>query len=112
MAKIFTITDDIRQIAADAIDDLIDQLGKTCRLVYPPTFSSCSCSDTIGKKGPHVWGHGGYGPRGGNTGCSLCGGSGQIATEETEEVTLLCNWDIRTFEKLKNTDIEIRLRQS
>lgn len=113
MAKIFQITNAIRKIAADAIDDLIDQLGKDVRLVYPPTSSSCTCSpDLIGKKGPSIWSTGGPAPSSlaGTTGCPLCGGSGKQYSSHTDDIKLLCNIDIKTFENIKG--IDVRLRQS
>jgi hypothetical protein len=109
MAKIFQISNAIRRIAQDAIDDLIDQLGKDVKLVYPPTPVPCSCGqDLIGKKGPHIWSHGGPSPRVGS--CVYCGGSGQKHQEQTETIRLLCNWDSRTFDRITNPDI--RMRQS
>lgn len=111
MAKIFEITSAIRKIASDAIDDLIDQLGKTVKLVYPPIAVPCTCSpDLIGKKGPGVWSTGGPAPSttGGTTGCPLCGGSGKQYEESTENVVLLCNFDMKTFENLKGIDVRVR----
>ncbi len=84
MAKLFTITDDIRAIGSNAIDDLIDQLGKDCRLVYPPTLVPCSdcAADPIGDKPANAWVTGGaFSPPDGTV-CAMCGGS-QYRAEET-----------------------------
>lgn len=93
MGKIFTITPGIRQIASDAIDDLINQLGKPCRLVYPPIYTACpNCVfDPIGNKSSNRYKHGGPVPfQFGN--CPMCNGAGREATFPTEVVTLLCAW--------------------
>lgn len=93
MGKIFTITDDIRNIASKAIDDLIDQLGKRCRLVYPPTYTLCpNCIfDSIGNKSSNHYKHGG--PVSFDSGiCPMCNGVGREATFPTEIINLLCAW--------------------
>lgn len=113
MAKIFEITSQIRQIASDAIDDLIDQLGKDVKLVYPPIASPCTCAtDLVGKKGASIWQTGGPAPASwsGTTGCPLCGGSGKQYTPSSNTIKLLCNIDIKTFENIGG--IDVRLRQS
>lgn len=113
MAKIFEITSAIRRIAADAIDDLIDQLGKDVKLVYPPIPVPCTCAnDTIGKKGPGIWSVGGPAPKtwAGQTNCPLCNGEGKQYEESSDTIKLLCNFDLKTFENLKG--IDVRLRQS
>ena len=110
MAKIFEITNDIKKIASDAIDDLIDQLGKACILYYPPTWEACSCSDPIGKKGSNIWSTGGPSPISGPINCGLCNSTGRKAIHATETVQFLCNWNINAFQTIKGVDI--RLRQS
>lgn len=86
MGKIFTLSDDIRQIASDSIDDLIDQLGKPCRLVYPPLGAPCTgCG---GAPAGH-WVTGGGATVGQGAACPLCGGAGLVYTEASETVTLL-----------------------
>ena len=104
MAKIFEITDDIRQIAADAIDDLIDQLGKQCRLVYT-AFIPCDCVDG----GNHGLG-GGPIPIDNTLGCPFCRDTpGKKAVEITEDIILLCNWDVKYFKSIP--EIRILLEQ-
>lgn len=92
MGKIFTITNDIRQIASDAIDDLINQLGKPCRLYYPPKIVNCpNCTpDTIGHKSLTIYKSGGPVPFSFGA-CPICQGSQQQRFDvQTEIVTLLC----------------------
>jgi hypothetical protein len=109
MAKIFEITDSIRQIASNAIDDLIDQLGKDVKLVYKPIFVPCDCArDLIGRKGPHVWQTGGPSNVAGPTSCVLCNGTGKKEIVATDNIKLLCNIDIKGFETLPETDIRVR----
>lgn len=113
MAKIFQVTSRMRQIISDAIDDLIDQLGKNVKLVYPPIAVPCTCqADLIGKKGPGIWSTGNPSPKSwsGTTGCPLCNGEGKQYEESSDTIVLLCNTDIKTFENIKG--IDVRLRQS
>jgi len=53
LAQLFEVSDDIKAIAQAGIDDLIDQLGKDCRLIYPSKMDDCiNCvlvQDPIGK---------------------------------------------------------------
>lgn len=99
MGKIFTLTNDIKQIASDAIDDLIDQLGKQCRLVYSGIKTDCpNCIfDPQSKKSTGIYKAGGPRPFPNRTICPVCRGAGQIDTTSTEVVTLLCNWNPRDF---------------
>lgn len=99
MGKLFTLTDDIKNIARDAIDDLIDQLGKTCTLVYPPKWVDCAnaATDPVGHKGANRWVNGGasqFNPLGV---CSLCNGEGKIAQEVTDDVVMLLAWEPSKF---------------
>jgi hypothetical protein len=91
MGKVFTLTADIRQIAQDAIDDLLDQLGKACRLYYPPRLVPCgNCIyDPIGHKSSNRWIDGGPVPFGAGSVCPLCSGEGRCAQEVTETITML-----------------------
>ena len=61
MGKIFTLSDDIKSVVTDALDDLITELGKDCRLVYPPRFVPCgNCIyDPIAGKSSNHWKSGG-----------------------------------------------------
>lgn len=102
MGKLFTITNKIRQIASDGIDDLIDQLGKDCLLIYPALKDDCpNCiydSSTGRSSGRYKSG----GPRPFPTGtiCPVCRGSGTIESTITDTVKLLCQWNPKQFTML------------
>jgi hypothetical protein len=99
MGKIFTLDADVKSIIQDAIDDLIGELGKDCRLVYPPKMTYCvNCaSDPIGHKPSNRWKTGGpvHFPMGSL--CPMCNGEGRRAEEVTEVIKLLCEWDPKKF---------------
>lgn len=97
----FIITPDILKIGADAFDSLIAQLGRRSRLYYAPVYTPCSCANSNIGNLSGTYDYSGspinY-PMGGV--CSLCSGKGQIATEVYEDVTLLINWELKTFDKV------------
>ena len=108
MAKIFEITSDIKKIAQDAIDDLIDQMGKNCRLIYPPKFESCSCNSATnpGSKPSTYSRHGGPVPISSMGICPLCNGTNKRQTEQSSIIKLLCTWEVKDFyEPFKNIAI-------
>jgi hypothetical protein len=96
MAKIFELTQDIKDIAQNAIDDLIDQLGKTCKLVYPQITTPCpNCIyDPSKQKSSNFYKAGGPIPFSSGI-CPYCGGKGNLATRATEDVVFLCQWNPR-----------------
>src|SRR5687768_11508196 len=107
--SLFSITEEIRDVARDAIDSLLAHrndggLGQTVRIYYPPKIVPCTdpaCSnDPVGAKqgGAHITG--GLVPPHLRTRCTLCGGAGTISQEETDEVTMLCNWTLKDFKDL------------
>lgn len=95
MGKIFSLDDGTKATITDALDDLITEFGKDCRLVYQPRLLPCSCNqDHTGKNANHYnaapapfW------P--GN--CPLCGGKGKREQEVSENIKLLCAWDPKHF---------------
>jgi hypothetical protein len=91
MGKLFTLTDDVRLIAQNAIDDLIDQLGKDCRLIYPPDWQQCAncIYDSIGEKSSNIWITGGPIPFDAGSTCPMCGGVGRRAIEKTANIRML-----------------------
>lgn len=98
MGKLFTITPNIKKIAQDAIDDIIDQLGKTCRLYYPAKAVDCvNCVyDPIGKKSSNIWRSGGPMPF--HVGaCPMCDGAGLRFDEQYEDKKFLCRWNPRQW---------------
>lgn len=99
MGKVFTLTDSVKSIITDALDDLITELGKPCRLVYPPRWVSCqNClPDPIGRKSSNIWKTGGPLPFSNGSICPLCDGVGRRASEASEVVQMLCAWEPKSF---------------
>lgn len=99
MAKIFTITPQIRKIAADAIDDLIDQLGKDCLLQYDALKIDCpNCIyDISTNRSTNKYQIGGPRPFPTGTLCPVCKGVGTLNSTHTDTVRMLCQWNPRKF---------------
>lgn len=99
MGTLFTLDDSTKSIVRDALDDLITEFGKVCRLVYPGKMTACgNCTyDNIGKKSSNHWRSGGPIPFAHGTTCPLCAGVGRHYSEVTEDITLLCEWDQKKF---------------
>ncbi len=93
MGKLFEIDSDSLQAAQDGFDDILDSLGKQCKLVYPSKFIECvNCIyDPIGKKSSNRWRTGGPMPFHAGA-CSMCQGAGKSATENSENVIMTINW--------------------
>ncbi len=109
MAQLFTLTPDILQIGADAFDSLIHELGKTCRLFYPPRFIPCTncVGDAIGNKSPVSNISGGpinfpFSPV-----CPLCSGKGTLQTEVYEDVLLLLEWNPKQFDDMFKMELRV-----
>lgn len=109
MGILFDISEDIRQIAADAITDLIDQLGKDCDLIYPPIYVSCpNCIfDSIGNKSSNYWRDGGPLPFPDGSMCPYCNGVGQHAQEVTKTIKVLVNSVPKEF--MKNLPLNLQV---
>lgn len=107
MAKIFEITDEIRQTAEFAIDDLISQLAKKCALYYPPTTVACSdCAASFGNKPGNAFTHGA--PTNlSNINCSFCGGTGFKKVAQSEEIMLKLNFNLKSFKDLIPQNIQV-----
>ena len=91
MAKLFTLSNDVKTIAQNAIDDLIDQLGKDCLLLYPPLpepRNNCIL-DPIGNKSSNHWFNGGPMPFPNGSICPMCNGGGFHFKEMTKPIKLL-----------------------
>jgi len=99
MGTIFTLSPSIKAIVATALDDLITELGKQVRLVYPARWVSCSnCQyDQIGHKSSNYYKSGGPLPFPNATVCPMCNGNGKIEEENSEVVQMLCQWDPKDF---------------
>lgn len=106
MAQIFTITPDIRNVAISAFDALIIELGKTCRLYYPPQMVACSCTaDSIGQKPNNYFDNGssvGF-PLGSI--CPECNGTGFRAERAYTDVLMLVSENPKEFYKDFKIDI-------
>jgi hypothetical protein len=117
MAKIFSIDPSIRQVVSDVMDDLLANtsqggMGKTCRLVYPPKLTPClNCIyDSVANRSSNRPVSGAPQPFPPGTLCPMCSGKGMNSQEQSEEITLKCNWEPRNF--LKPSSVDIRLPYS
>jgi hypothetical protein len=99
MGSIFTLTSGIKAVIQQALDDLITELGKPCKLVYPPRFVSCTncVFDAIGQKSSNHWRNGGPMQFADGMSCPMCNGVGRIAQEVSEPIKLLCEWKPGNF---------------
>lgn len=99
MPKLFTISAKTRKLAADAIDDLIDQLGKEVTLTYPSVTIDCpNCVfDPTTQRSAGIYKPGGPRPFNRGTICPVCRGTGRLANQVTGKVKLLCHWDVKNF---------------
>lgn len=98
MGIIFTLDPEIKATIQDALDDLITELGKPCKLVYPSKSVKCvNCIyDPIGKKSSNIWKTGG--PMKFMVGvCPMCNGGGTRAEEVSETIKMLCAWEPKKF---------------
>lgn len=113
MADLFTLTQPIIDIAQSAINSLINSLGKNCRLIYPPTPTTCSC--TLNPLSQSVFGPtGGPVPASIAVDCHMCGGTGFRLERATEDIKMLCTLDPKEFvkfagnTKLANADLQTK----
>jgi hypothetical protein len=106
MSKIFELTDDIKQVARDAIDDLIEALGKQCQLIYASGSTQCpNCVyDNFNKRSANKYKPGGPQPFSPGQTCPVCGGSGVLPGQtNTEIIKMLCTWNPREFTYIPDT---------
>lgn len=93
MGKLFDLTDDIKQIAKDGLDDMIDQLGKVCILHYPVDWNTSTVAvDPIGDKPATMW----------ESGLQIRESydqdtSNKEASRQTAEITMLIRWEAKDF---------------
>lgn len=110
MGTLFTLTPDILGVVQTALDDLITELGKECKLVYPPRWAACdNCvRRQIGNLTSTTWKHGGPLPFQNGGVCPLCNGEGRKAVEQSEAITLLCSYEPRGFfQPVPGTDVRV-----
>jgi hypothetical protein len=94
MAKLFTITAGIRRLSQNAIDTMIDQLGKDCLLVFDSQETQCpNCIyDSIRKTSAGRYNGTGPVPFT-RPPCPVCHGKGLIdPTPTTKVVRFLIDW--------------------
>jgi hypothetical protein len=98
MGKLFTLDDETKALVRDAFDDVLAEFGKPCLLVYPPRWKNCvNCVLTPGAPTSNRWKTGGPMPFPNGSACPMCNGEGRRAEEVTEQITLLCAWEPRSF---------------
>lgn len=108
MGQLFTLDAGTRSTITDALDDIITEFGRPCRLVYPPRMEACSnCLPLASNKASsNTWKTGGPIPFDKGTICPVCGGSYMRAIEASENIRLKLEWDIKRFQiPVKNMDI-------
>lgn len=108
LGRLFLIEQDVIEIAQNGLDDIIDQLGKTCLLYYPAISIPCNnCLDSLPPGSGNKWITGGPAPQR-NQSCQSCGGTGSKFVEPREEVKLLIAWEPRDFYiKMEDSDMSI-----
>lgn len=108
MAKLFKITPAIRRLSSNAIDTMIDQLGKDCLLVFDPKEIQCpNCLyDSARKASSGVYN--GTGPRPfTRPPCPVCHGKGTITSESiTREVRFLIDWKAKPWDYVDTTAVK------
>lgn len=108
--SLINIDNTIIQTYQQGIDDLINQLGKNCRLVFPPRIIPCpNCILDPNTKmstgyykagGPYFFDDG--------TICPMCNGGGQQSIESTKTIKMLVEWNPKNvLSKLKDYNIQI-----
>lgn len=99
MGNIFTLEEATLKIVRDALDDLITEFGKNCRLVYPPKSIDCqNCSIAlVGSLQVNRWKTGGPSPFPNGAPCPICNGRGKIEQEVSEILELLCTYEPKGF---------------
>jgi hypothetical protein len=98
VGTIFTLTDDIREIAQNCLDDLLEELGKECRLVFPPRLTECvNCLTRLDGQSAAVYRPGGPQPFSDGDLCPVCLGQGFTSEEVTEAVKMLVQWAPEKF---------------
>lgn len=99
MGTIFTLTSAIRKTAQNAFDDLIDEFGKECRLIYPSVQGDCpNCiydPTTNRSSGKYMSG----GPRNFPFGtiCPICRGKGRLDNQVSQSIKMACEWNPKNF---------------
>jgi hypothetical protein len=104
---LFEITDELIGVYQAGIDALINQLGKTVEVRYPPKITDCNncVYDSVGKKSANVYSSGGPAPFVNSRICPVCMGTGKKETFPSENITCLIEQNPRNYKKY---NIEVR----
>lgn len=110
MADLFTITQDIKNIGEQAINALINQLGRDCKVVYESQLSEV-CSncffDSLNQRSTNKYN--GTGPRPFTSGkCPVCRGSGFLAgtSNSTDTLKLLIDWQPKQWTIMNTATVQ------
>lgn len=111
MGKLFTLDDGTKSTIRDALDDIITEFGKMCRIYYPARWVACTncLVDPIGRKSRNIWRTGGPMPFAKGTICPMCSSSGGHHAEElSEEIQLKIEWEPKRFwYPVPNVDVRV-----
>lgn len=101
MTTIISLPTSVRNTITVAIGNVIDTLGKECKLYYPPKLIPCvNCTGTNG-----VWKTGGPMPFAFGV-CPLCGGQNVKTEEATTTITMTLDWNPQKYlYLLQSTDV-------
>lgn len=103
IGNIITLTDEEKGIMSDAIDDMIANWGKDCKLIYPARQAPCNNCNLVqtpggGFRSLNTYKPGGPVPFRDGTLCPVCGGKAlRTLPEVTEVIKLLCRWNPSQF---------------
>jgi hypothetical protein len=100
MPDLFVITDDIRNLAQGAIDSMINQLGKPCKLIYEPARTPCTNCYLDATTNLSSGQYNGTGPIPFTRGkCPVCGGAGYLPeeVERFDVVTMTVIWQPKAY---------------
>lgn len=110
MGTIFTLTPDILGPVTQLFDDTLNELGRTCKIVYPPKLlGNCpNCIyDPIGNKSSNKWLDGGPIAFPNGSVCPVCGGTGGEAIEQSDTIKLLIHWQPSTWGQTKIDNLRL-----
>jgi hypothetical protein len=87
---------DIISGAAEAFDDILNNNGTDCLLIYQGILEQCAncVYDPIGKKSAGRWRSGGPLSFSSGTICPACGGAGTRTTEYSETIKMTIDWHL------------------
>lgn len=105
MARLFTITPAIRRLSMNAIDTMIDQLGKDCLLVFEAGESKCPNCNYDAARGASGGVYNGTGPRPfARPPCPVCRGAGVVVAQPvTKVIRCLIDWQPKTYQLFDST---------